>query len=277
MFVSAFVALLSSIVWGTSDYLGGMLARRRPAIAVVGGSQPFGLIAATTTALVLQRWEFNSSIIRNGIAAGVFGLIGLVAFYTALGSGRMGIVSPISSLGVLIPLIIALARGEQPTTLQMIGIAAAVIGIVLASGPELSGGASPKPVLLAFTAAFMFGFSIYFMAQGGAVNPSMTTVVMRFVQVILAFTAALVLRSVGGLQRRDLPWLIVIGSTDALANILFTFAASWGLLSITSVLGSLFPVMTVILAWGLAKERLAPIQYLGVAATIGGVIAITAG
>ena len=268
---------MSSVVWGTSDYLGGMLARRRPAIAVVGGSQPFGLLAATITALVLQRWELNPSIILNGIAAGAFGLIGLVAFYTALGSGRMGIVSPISSLGVLIPLMIALARGEQPSSVQMIGIVAAVIGIVLASGPELSGGASARPVLLALCAALMFGFAIYFMAQGGVENPTMTTVVMRFVQVSLAGIAALAFRTVGGLRREDLPWLIAIGTTDALANILFAFASSWGLLSITSVLGSLFPVMTVVLAWGLAKERLAPVQYIGIVATLSGVLAITAG
>jgi len=254
-----------------------MLSKRRPAIAVVGGSQPFGLLLATFGALITGNWIFSRDILLNGLAAGVSGLIGLVCFYMALSSGRMGIVSPISSLGVILPLAIGLARGEQPTQTQMFGIAIAIIGIVFASGPELRGGASARPVLLAICAALTFGLAVYFMARGADASPIMTIVTMRLTQVTIIGLISLSLRSLGGLQRQDVPTLAVIGLSDALANILFTSAAAIGLMSITAVLGSLYPMVTVVLAWWLNQERLSRIQYWGIAATMLGVLAITTG
>lgn len=257
--------------------MGGTLSKKRPAAAVIGGSQPFGLLSALLVAFVLGDFGADRGYIWWGIGAGLIGLAGLVAFYAALASGRMGIVSPISSLGVIVPLGLGLLAGDQPTAVQYIGILIAVIGIVLASGPELSGGADTRPVVLAFIAAVTFGFCVYCMSQGAAYSSSMTVVVMRIAQVVTMLLVALVLRTNGGLQKKDIPLLAVIGSSDALANILFTFAAPLGMLAVTSVLGSLFPVVTVLLAWWIHKERLMPVQYLGVASAMLGVIAITVG
>jgi drug/metabolite transporter (DMT)-like permease len=254
-----------------------MLTKRRPAIAVVGGSQPFGLVLALVCAGISGKWMTSHEILIDGVASGISGLAGLICFYMALSSGRMGIVSPISSLGVMLPLFIGLAHGEHPSSTQMIGIAAAIIGIVFASGPEVRGGASPRPVILAFCAAITFGLAIYFMARGANANPIMTIVTMRITQVSILGIVALTLRSIGGLVAADIPALAVVGLTDALANILFTSAAAIGLLSITSVLGSLYPMVTVILAWWLNRERLASIQYWGIGATMLGVLAITVG
>lgn len=275
--MSALLALLSSVVWGTSDFFGGTLARKRPPIAVIGGSQPFGLALALVIALIFGHWQWQSEIIFYGAMSGAIGLVGLMSFYAALASGRMGIVSPIASMGVIIPLLIGLARGEQPTKLQMFGIVVAVIGMILASGPEIRGGAPAKPVILALIAALTFGIAIYFMALGGAINPTMTIIVMRCVQVSIVIVIAVFVRHIGGLIREDIPTLILIGTTDAAANLLFATAAAIGLLSITSVLGSLFPVVTVILAWWIHKERLAMIQYVGIIATMFGVLSITFG
>jgi len=275
--MAALLALLSSVTWGSSDYLGGMLAKKRPAIAVVGGSQPFGLLLALTGALLTSKWAFSHEVLLDGFVSGVSGLAGLICFYIALSSGRMGIVSPISSLGVMLPLFIGLAHGERPSHVQMLGIAAAIVGIVLASGPEVRGGANPRPVIFAFCAAITFGLAIYFMARGADASPIMTIVTMRITQVTILLAVALVTRSIGGLVMQDVPVLAVIGLTDALANILFTSAAALGLLSITAVLGSLYPMVTVVLAWWLNRERLAHIQYWGIAATMFGVLAITIG
>ena len=275
--MSALLALLSSVVWGTSDFFGGTLSRKRPPIAVIGGSQPFGLGLVVLIALVFGRWQLQSDVLLYGALSGVIGLIGLLSFYAALSTGRMGIVSPIASMGVIIPLLIGLSKGEQPTRLEMFGIVVAVIGMVLASGPEISGGAAAKPVILALVAALTFGIAIYFMALGGTVNPTMTIVVMRVVQVSIVVVIALCVRHIGGLTRQDVPTLALIGGTDAAANLLFATAASIGFLSITSVLGSLFPVVTVVLAWWIHKERLAWIQYVGIGATMLGVLSITFG
>jgi drug/metabolite transporter (DMT)-like permease len=278
--VTLILAFLSSVVWGTSDFMAGNMSRRFKPIAVLGGSQIFGGLLAVGFAIGTNHWDINNhSALIWGLSAGLLGLVGLIAFYSALSTGQMGIVSPISSIGVVIPLTIGLLHGDSPSVGQKIGIAIAILGVVLASGPELQSKASAKPVLLALVAAVTFGICVFCMAQGGkAGNPAMTIATMRIVQNAVLITVALSFRSIGGLRPVNIPLLAAIGFTDAGANLLFAFAAarSDGLLSIVSVLGSLFPVVTVILAWQILKERLLPAQYIGIVCTIIGVAAITA-
>jgi drug/metabolite transporter (DMT)-like permease len=271
------LALLSSVVWGLADFLGGTLSKRRKAVAVIGGSQSFGLVFASTLALALGFWTWNSTVWINGAIAGGMGLLGLVGFYTALATGQMGIVAPISSLSAVVPVTIGLAQGERPTAMQLGGIAVALVGVILASGPELKGKVDPRPVLLALFAALTFGICVYFMALGGRVDPTMTIVSMRATQVVTVVLIAIAVRSLGGLVKQDLPLLATIGATDAGANILFAFAASLGLLSVVAVLGSLYPIVTVLLAWWIHKERLIPVQYLGIVFTFSGVVLISLG
>jgi drug/metabolite transporter (DMT)-like permease len=271
------LALLSSLVWGLADFLGGTLSKKRKAIAVIGGSQSFGLLFATILSLAFGLWTWDTSVWINGIIAGALGLLGLVGFYTALATGQMGIVAPISSLSAVVPVTIGLAQGERPGTMQVTGIVIALIGVVLASGPELKGDVDPRPVFLAFFAAVTFGFCVYFMAKGGQINPTMTITAMRATQVAVVLIMALAIMSFGGLIKKDIPLLATIGVTDAGANILFAFAASLGLLSVVSVLGSLYPIVTVLLAWWIHKERLIPVQYLGIVVTFAGVALIAVG
>ncbi len=270
-------ALVSSLIWGTADYLGGRLTRTRSSFAVTGGSQPFGLIATLISVALFGSWHFTRDVAINGALAGALGLTGLLAFYTALATGRMGIVSPISSTGVIIPFAIGMLSGDKPSSIQIIGVVIAIAGVILASGPELSGGAPARPVGLAAYAAFSFGLCVYFMSKGGQINPGMTVVTMRFTQVLIMMSVALIMRSKGGLQKSDIKMLVLIGATDAIANVFYTTAAGMGMLSIVSVLGSLFPVVTVVLAWALDKERLQAVQYIGIAIALAGVAAITAG
>ncbi|CAB4342452.1 unannotated protein [freshwater metagenome] len=271
------LALLSSLVWGLADFLGGTLSKRRKALAVIGGSQSFGLFFSSTLALALGYWSWNSTVWFNGAIAGAMGLLGLVGFYTALATGQMGIVAPISSLSAVVPVTIGLVLGERPASIQLVGIAVALVGVILASGPELNGKVDPRPVFLALFAALTFGICVYFMAKGGQINPTMTIVSMRATQFIVVAIIAVALRSLGGLVKPDLPILAAIGITDAGANILFAFAASLGLLSVVAVLGSLYPIVTVLLAWWIHKERLIPIQYLGIVFTFSGVALISMG
>ncbi len=271
------LALLSSVVWGVSDFLGGTLSKKRKAIAVIGGSQTFGLLFASSLALIFGIWTWDTTVWFNGAIAGAMGLLGLVGFYTALATGQMGIVAPISSLSAVVPLTIGLVQGERPSSLQVGGIVVALIGVILASGPELNGKVDSRPVFLALFAALTFGFCVYFMAKGGQENPTVTIVAMRATQVSIVLVIALALTSIGGLIKKDIPWLATIGASDAGANILFAFAASLGLLSVVAVLGSLYPIVTVLLAWWIHKERLMPIQYVGIAITFTGIALISLG
>ncbi len=271
------LALLSSLVWGLSDFLGGTLSKKRKAVAVIGGSQSFGLLFVSLLAIAFQTWTWNQSVWINGAIAGAMGLLGLVCFYTALATGQMGIVAPISSLSAVVPVTIGLVQGEQPSTMQLAGIVVALIGVILASGPELNGKVDPRPVLLALFAAVTFGFCVYFMAQGARINPTMTVTAMRAVQVAIVIVLFLAIRNLGGLVKRDIPMLATIGASDAGANVLYTFAASLGLLSVVSVLGSLYPIVTVLLAWWIHKERLMRVQYIGIAITFSGVALLALG
>lgn len=271
------LALLSSVMWGSADFLGGTLTRRRTSLAVVGGSQVAGLVLALLLATVLGRWGDDPAYWGWAVLASVSGFVGLVSFYAALARGTMGIVSPIAALGVLVPLALGVVQGDRPSAIQLAGIVLALVGIVAASGPELSGRAGATPLLLAALAAAMFGTALLGIAQGSRTSPVMTITGMRLVTVLLVLVTALWARSLGGLRRADVGSLTVIGGFDVAANLLFGIATRTGLLAIVAVLGSLYPVTTVLLARWAHHERLSTVQYAGVAVSLTGVALISAG
>jgi drug/metabolite transporter (DMT)-like permease len=253
------LALASSLLWGAGDFLGGTLSRRLPAGAVVGVSQALALVAFAAAAWV------------------VGDLIGLVAFYSALASGTMGVVAPLAALGVVVPLAVGLAAGERPSVLQLVGAGLGVVGGVLASGPELASGASRRPVALALLAGFSFGLTLVFLARGSEDSPLLTLVGMRATSVTVLLVVALVARSLGGVRRGDLPLLGLIGMLDGGANLTYAIATTAGLLSLVSVLASLYPAVTVVLARVLHHERMTRVQDAGVLAAIVGVVLVAAG
>jgi len=273
----ALLALASSLFWGTSDFFAGIKARTIAPPAVVALTQGFALFALSVILLV-RHTGFSSSFTGNGplwaVAAGVAGSLGLVCFYTALASGTMGVVAPISSLGALVPVFLGLLTGEHPSVTAWVGMAVAVTGAALASGPELTGAVPPKPVMLAVVAAACFGTALYCLDRGARYALLETLWGMRATSVTVFVIAGLVARSVGGAHPRDLPALAVIGLGDVTANGLFAFAASRGMVSVASVLGSLYPVATLFWARLLLAERLRSIQSVGVALTLVGVVAI---
>ncbi len=274
------LALTSSAMWGTADFLAGELSRRRAALAVAGASQIVGLavmlvilFASGENAVVPAAGTFLGWSLLSSVA----GLGGLVAFYTALSTGRMGVVSPIAALGVLVPLAVGFLRGESPSGVQNLGIIIAVVGVVLASGPEVSGKVGLRPVLLAAVAALMFGLFTVFLAEGSQVSAVWTLTAQRTCSTAIVVVVALFVGSIGGLQRGDAPRLAVIGAFDVGANLAFGIATTMGLLAVISVLGSIYPVVTVILAWAVLRERLLPVQYVGAGATLFGVALIAGG
>ncbi len=275
--VTVLLALLSSLLWGTSDFLGGTAAKRLPVLVVVGVSQAVALVALVPVAVLLG--AAPGSLVQ-GVAAGVAGVIGLGAFYAALATGTMGVVAPIASLGALLPVAVGLSRGESPSVLQLAGIVVAVGGVVLASGPELTGRAPLRPLLLAVTAAFGFGAVAVLLADGSAAAPGavlVTLLVMRVTSVGLLVVVLLAARTAVRPGRGNLPLLVAIGLGDVAANAAYAFASRGGLLSVVSVLASLYPVVTVLLARQVLSERLMPVQAFGAVATLAGVGLLAAG
>lgn len=278
--MAAFLALLSSVVWGTSDYLGGVASRRLPPVAVVGWSQAVALVAVSAAAVVTGEVGAPTGWFRWSVLAGAAGAAGLAAFYTALARGTMGVVSPLAALGVVVPVLGGLAAGDRPSGLQVAGMALGFAGAVAAAGPELSGralrSAEARSVLLALAAGFLFGVALLGIQRAAEYSPLMTTVGMRLTSVTIFVVVGLVARSAGGVTRRDFPFLGLIGVMDVGANLLFGLASTRGLDSVVAVLGAVYPVVTVLLGAVLLRERLARVQQVGVVLALGGVALLAA-
>lgn len=274
--MGAILALASSVMWGSADFIGGVTSRRIAPVAVYGFSQCAGAVVLLLMATVTGSWASDGGYwIWSVVASGV-GILGMLAFYKALSIGPMGIVSPLVALSVMVPVAFALVlRGEVPSGPQVLGMIVAIGGILLASGPELVGSRSARPIVLGALSAVAFGLFYVAVAEGSRTSPVMTMVGMRFTTLLLLAPVLLVVRSSGGARWSDAPRLVLLGALDAVANVLFGIASTQGLLSTTSVLGSLYPVVTAVLAAVFLKERLRGVQYVGVAAAIVGIVLIS--
>ena len=278
--MASLLALLSSGLWGSADYHAGKLSKKFPSIAVLATSQAIGFITGLILVLATGAWSaqaFGSDgYFFAGACAGLCGYAGLMSLYAALSTGRMGVVSPISSLGSLIPLAYAIIiKGDQLSTILSIGVAAALLGGFLASGPEVSQGLPLKPVLLSLSAAVFFGCALVFMAIGSESSALMTMTMMRTTTLIIGIGIFLKFRHMGGLGKPELPILIFIGVADFAANLLLGVATTKGLVSLAMVLGSLYPIATALLAYKFLHERLHKVQYVGIAFAVIGVALIS--
>jgi drug/metabolite transporter (DMT)-like permease len=287
--VSAVLALLSSLLWGTADFLGGTAARRLPLPSVIGVSQLVALLGLVPLAAAIGALDEPRGYVVPGVLAGLAGVAALAAFYRALAIGTMGIVAPVAALGVVVPILAGVAAGEAPSAVQVAGMAVAVLGVVLASGPELAGegrGGAPA-LLLAAGSALGFGVVFVLLAEGsggeggtlGAVV--MTLLTMRLTSVVV-LTGLLLATAPSrgwelGVRRRDLGLLVTIGVFDVGANGAFAVASQSDLISVTAVLASLYPVVTALLARQFHGERLRPVQITGVAAALAGVVLLAGG
>jgi drug/metabolite transporter (DMT)-like permease len=272
------LALGSSLVWGTADFAGGSLTKRLPAFAVTVVSQAAGFVALI--AVVAVRGEVGWRSFSFGLLAGLGGGAGLAAFYRALSLGTMSVVSPIAACGALVPFLLSLATGERPSTIAVAGAAAALGGAVLASLDERRGDSPERAraVVLAVVAAVALGLFVYFLGLGTREGDPISTLMgARVASLGLLMALAGVRGSTLRLPRSALGAVAAVGLADVVANGLFVYATAHGLLSLVAVLGSLYPVVTVLLAHVLLGERLTRAQQFGIAVALAGVCAIAAG
>jgi drug/metabolite transporter (DMT)-like permease len=279
------LALIASAVWGSSDFAGSMLSRRWPSTAVVFlGS----CLALTVLALGIAvfRPPFGSYQVY-GAAAGLVGAVALACFYKAMAAGPMSLVAPLSATSAAVPVIWSLARGGHVDAPQGAGISLAFVGVVLASGPELREGSLVGRSTLLCTLVSVIGFGLYyiFFALGSATSVYGTLLAQRSAGVlILAPVALRGLRAgksaVNGLalSAATVATLFYSGLGDVSANGLYGLAtrhAGTGL-PVVMALSGLYPVVSTLLARGLLKERLRPVQNLGILAAFTGVLLLNA-
>ncbi len=271
------LALASSAVWGTADFSGGLLSRRLPAFAVTVVSQAAGFAPLLVALGVRGSLDWRG--FGFGLLAGVGGGAGLAAFYRALSLGTMSVVSPIAACSAVVPFVISLASGERPGALALVGAVVALGGAVLASAEERRSESRERSraIALAVVAAVALGVFIYFLGLGSREGDALSTLVgARTGSLATLVAGALVFRAQVRVPRRALAAVAAVGLLDVAANALFAFASGHGLLSLVSVLGSLYPVMTVLLAHVVLHERLTRVQQVGIALALAGVAAIAA-
>ena len=302
------LALVSSLFWGAADFLAGLANRRAPLTTVLLGTQLAGLVLVGLVLLV--DGDALPRDARLGYAAlGAAGaVVGLGALYRGLALGPMGVVAPISALSGAVPVLAGLALGERPSWLQLIGMALSLLGVAAAaSAPSASASGQPGWVAagLGLLAAAGIGSALVGLNAASTVHPGWAVLVLRLT-VVTALAGGLALRRVlgrtlGAAQslkrpaasavevgaggnnpqpdpRRITTMLIVTaGTLDAGSNLLFGVASNFGALSVVGLLGSLYPVSTVLLARFVLGERLRPMQLAGVGMVLVGVCAISLG
>ncbi|WP_370892135.1 EamA family transporter [Janibacter sp. GXQ6167] len=281
--MTVLLALGSSVVWGTSDFVAGLLSRRVSPWVVMVWSQLIGLLIMTVAVIVRGAGIAPGAWLGWAAAAAIAGSAGLGCFYSALASGTMGVVAPIASLGVAVPVLLGVIGGDVPSATAWVGMAAAIVGVVLASGPEIHGDAGPRPVLLASAAGVGFGLALYFLHRAARDSLLHALFGMRLTTVVVAVVIVLgwwlVRHPAGSALRPEttpaaLLGLGVVGAADLGANALFAAASTTAMVSVASVLGSLYSVVTAGWARLILGERLRPIQLLGVALVVLGVVLI---
>ena len=277
--MSSAAALAASLLWGTADFLAGRAGRRHPSTIVAFVGQAAGLILLT---FVLLARGADSGAIPGGAAAGALGVVGVLTLYRALALGPMSIVAPICATGTIVPMIYGVvAEGDRPHALQWVGVVAALIGVILASTE--AGGQHVPPdlrersrdgVKLALLAAVAIGFTLVFLGKAADHDALTGVTVARAVTVPVL--GLIVLRQRVSAPRRALPQLAAIGVLDTAANASFSYATTAGALTLVAMLGGLFPVVTVGLAYFLLHERLRPLQRAGVILALAGIPLISA-
>jgi drug/metabolite transporter (DMT)-like permease len=273
------LALASSAAWGVADFSGGLVARRLSTLAVTVVSQAAGFVALLIV-FAASGGSLDTRSFWLGLLAGFGGGAGLAAFYKALSLGTMSIVSPVAACGALVPFVLSIATGERPSTIALAGAAAALAGAVIASVEErrAPSAARAHAVMLAIVAAGALGLFIYFLGLGSREGDVLSTLVGARTGSLALLVGLAVARGAPLLVgRRWLAPVAAIGLCDVAANALFALASGRGLLALVSVLGSLYPVVTVVLAHLLLGERLTLIQIGGVGIALAGVVALSAG
>jgi drug/metabolite transporter (DMT)-like permease len=275
------LAFLSSVSWGTADFIGGLKSRVLPLLNVVLASQSVGLVLIAAFVALRGDGAPGGDFWVFAALSAVAGVTGLLAFYRGLAVGNMGVVAPISATAAVVPVVVGIATGDRPSGLQAAGIGLALIGVVLASREEVVGEGhvlrTSRGAGLAMISALGFGLFFLAMDKASDADVGWAMLVNRITGVSLLLAVTLAVRPPMRIRRPDLPVLALVGTLDIAANAMFAIASTKGLVSVVAVLGSLYPLTTVGLAAVVLGERPHRLAQAGVATALLGVAMVAAG
>lgn len=278
--LAASLAALAAVLWGGGDFTAGLLGKRIPVLVISLIAWTAGLVITGAVVLVVDpAWPTGGTIVA-GLLGGVFGAIGLGSLYRGLAVGRMGIVAPIAALSSLVPAVAGYLEGDRPSSVQFLGMVAALGGATLAAtAPDHDGVRRMNAGLVpALVAAIGIGISLVFVDVAAEESAAWTALLLRVSSVpLVALLVVFVRPSFAAVRRRDVGVMAGVGVADNVANVAFAYSTTRGLLALVSVVSSLVPVVTVVLARFVLREHLTRHQLVGVVLALGGVVAIAAG
>lgn len=276
LFGTVLFGLCASLSWGTGDFSGGLASRRAHAFTVVLGAYMVGIVLLPVLALVWGESLPSWSDALWGATAGLVGTLGLTTFYRALAIGRMGINAPITAvLAAALPVIFSAFTLGLPRPLQLAGFALALLSVVLVSRPERTAG-RPAGLGLALLGGLGFGGFFILLGQVSARAVFWPLTCARLVSLLfmLVFVRA---RGEAMLPKgRVFPLILLAGSLDVAGNVFFILAAHAGRLDVATILSSLYPAVTVLLAAIILRERVSRLQGVGIALAMGAILLISA-
>jgi drug/metabolite transporter (DMT)-like permease len=271
-----FLALGASLAWGVADFAGPLVSRTLGALRVLFWAQVGGVIAIAIAVAVRAEGPRGAGVLF-AIAAGVCGTSGLYAYYRGMQIGAMSVIAPIAGVSAVIPVGFGIATGDSPSAWQLVGVGAALVGVGLASVEHQEGHRRlATGVGLALLAALGFGLYFPWMHAAGKVDFWWASLIFRSSALLVVATAVTAARTELRLRPRYLAFAVAVGVGDTLGNVLFAASSAHGLVSLTSVLASLYPIVTVMLAAAVLREHVAPLQRAGVVLTLAGVLLIGA-
>lgn len=271
------LALLSALAYGISDFLGGIFAKRSSPwqVAVVGQTSS-GVVSIL--AAVVVAGSPTGTDLMFGALAGLGGGFGVAFLYRGLATARMGVVAPISAIGTaLIPVVVGLVTGDRPSGMALLGVVCAFPAIALISRVVDDNPAHRGGVVDGVLAGLGFGLLFTFLGQVGDDAGLYPLALSQLTSVLGVVLTATVLRHTWLPRGRRVWAALVMGPLGATAQGAFLYATHHGLLSIVSVISSLYPASTVLLASVLLREKIHGWQGVGLVFAAAAVALVAAG
>ncbi|MFJ8894643.1 EamA family transporter [Leifsonia sp. NPDC102414] len=278
--LTAVLGLVGAFVYGSADFLGGIAARKISAIKVTAIGALSGLVLLFV-ALPFAGGEWSASAIGWGALSGVTGAVAISLLYACLAIGPMSILSPLTAVvSAVVPMTWGLIGGEQFAPIGYVALGLALVAVVFVGFVPEKGAVRPslRGILMAVGSGAMIGAFLIIIDQTPDSSGLVPLVLNRAVNgvIMLAVVGVLALRSRRVHQTQPsasawlpgLPFAIACGVLDAAANIVMLFGLRLGDLAAFSVLIALYPAGTIVLAAIVLRERIAPIQWVGLALAV---------
>ena len=267
--MAVFLALCSAAVVGSGDFFGGFASRHTTAVTAAMYSNGVGALFFIIAAPIA-----GGSLINNDIwwstAAGVAGALGIVVLYRGIGAARVSIVSPSTGVGAAtVPVIASTLTDDAISAVAGFGIGLGLIAIVLVSqGSSADSGSVRTSLLYGAGAGLGLGLMLTALAQTSGDAGLWPLLPARLAGTATIIAIVLLLGQPRLLPRAAAPPAIGSGVLSAGGNAFFLAGTQVGSLATVTVLTSMFPAVTVLWARVVFKERLRPLQFVGLAVAL---------